>query len=276
MTVRTNKPRIAAVGLICSVILFTASPAMMQPAPARTDPEGDLLTFFYKDPRPERLIGYLDRYETAQGPRDWIAYPPVAGFFAVIFRSHPDQVDRLVPVRPGPRIATTLLAALTLAGNQTLAAKLGPTLDEGGSDEKLKSEFAGLPSRLEDLRPRSGTHLDILWGAAFASGDGMFVRMIADVLAQTANRSELIALDVARTALAIMGGPKEIMGHLRGKYGDAGAREIIFAATALWGLQSNARQHQFVERAVTKYVADHPGTPTAKALTAATQRPRSK
>jgi hypothetical protein len=181
----------------------------------------------------------------------------------------------LIPVRPGPRNAATISAALTLSGNQALAAKLRPALDEAGSDEKLKSEFAGLPSRLEDLRARSGTHLDILWGAALASGDGTFVHMIADVLARTANRSELIALDVARTALAMMGGPKEIMGQLRGKYGDAGGREVIFAATALWALQSNARQHQFVERAVTKYVEDHPGTPAAKALTAATQRPKS-
>jgi hypothetical protein len=276
MTGRTNKPWMAGVCLICSAVLFTASIAMTQPAPARPDPEGDLLTFFYKDPRPERLIGYLDRYETSQGSQDWITYPPVAGFLAVIFRSHADQADRLVPVRPGPRMAATLSAALTLSGNQTLAAKLRPTLDEARSDEKLKSEFAGLPGRLEDLRARSGTHLDILWGAAFASGDDTFVRMIADVLAQTANRSELIALDVARTALAIMGGPKEIMGQLRGKYGDDGAREVIFAATALWGLQSNARQHQFVGRAVVKYIEDHSGTPAVKALTAATQRPKSK
>jgi len=247
---------------------------MTQPRAGRTDPEGDLLTFFYKDPLPERLIGYLDRYETSQ--REWIAYPPVAGFFAVIFRLHANEADRLVPERPGPRVAATLSAALTLSGNQALVAKLGPRLNEVRSDEKLNSEFAGLPSRLEDIRASSGTHLDILWGAAFASGNEAFVRMIADVFAQAVNRSELIALDVARTALAIMGGPKEIMGQLRGKYGDAGAREIVFAATALWGLQSNARQHQFVERAVLNYVEDHSGTPAAKALTAATQRRKSK
>ena len=43
---------------------------------------------------------------------------------------------------------------------------------------------------------------------------------------------------------------------------------MIFSASALWALQSNARQHAFVSQIVTEYVADHPGTPTVKALTA--------
>src|SRR5262245_24557880 len=163
MTGRTNKPWIAVVCLICTAVLFTASIAVTQPAPARPDPERDLLTFFYRDPRPERLIGYFDRYETSQASQDWIAYPPVAGFLAVIFRPNADQADRLIPVRPGPRMTATLSAALTLSGNQTLVTKLRPTFDEVRSDEKLKSEFTGLPGRLEYLRARSGTHLDILW-----------------------------------------------------------------------------------------------------------------
>jgi hypothetical protein len=76
------------------LVLLALVPAAAQPAPARQKP-GDLLTYFYKDPRPERLVGYFEAHEAAHP--NWNAYPPVAGFFAVIFRAHPDWIDRLVP-----------------------------------------------------------------------------------------------------------------------------------------------------------------------------------
>ena len=108
--------------------------------------------------------------------------------------------------------------------------------------------------------------------AAFASGDGRFVRMIVDFMAQVANRSENVALDVAQTALTMMGAPSDIIGQLRGRHGDVTALEIVFAATALWALKSNAREHQFVERVIAGYVTDNPGTLATKALSALAPR----
>ena len=86
------------------------------------------------------------------------------------------------------------------------------------------------------------------------------MRKIIDFFAQTANRSEPLALDVARTAVAMSGSPREIYGELRGKYGDALGREIVFAATALWALASNARRHEFVNEAIRAYIRDNPAT----------------
>jgi hypothetical protein len=45
---------------------------------------------------------------------------------------------------------------------------------------------------------------------------------------------------------------------------------MVYAASALWAIQSNARQHPFVKQTVTKYIGDHPGTPATKALSALT------
>lgn len=242
------------------------SPAAAQTSPAGPEQTAELVTFFYKDPRPERLIGFFEQFESPAAPRNWEAYPPLVGFFATVFRAYPDHVERLIPARFNPRSAVTIAAALSLSGNGSMIAKLQPQLDGAASDETLRAELAGLPARLEDLRVRTPTHLDIMWGAAFASGDDRFVLAIASFFAQTANRSEQVAADVTKVVLALTGGPREILTELRGRYGDAGAIEIAFAATALWALQSNAMQHPFVESFVTKYIARNAGTPAVKAL----------
>jgi hypothetical protein len=110
-------------------------------------------------------------------------------------------------------------------------------------------------------------------GGFFASGDDRYVRMIADFLATTANRSELIAIDIAKTALAMSGGPKNILAQLKDKHGEGGAREIVFAASVAWALESNAEQHSFVDKFLTEYIAANSGSPAAKILSAL--RPRN-
>jgi hypothetical protein len=225
---------------------------------------GDLVLHFYKDPRPDRLVGFFDAYERELSSKNWEAYPPVVGFFAVVFRTHPDQIEQLIPAKMNPRTADAVGAALLLSGNHAMAKTLRPRFDQAGSDATLKAQLAGLPTRLEDIQIRTPTHLDILWGAAFASGDGTFVLMILDFYAQTANLSEAVAFDVTR----MLPGSKDAFAGLdiRKKYGDAGAVRIAYAMTALWGLLTNAVRHEFVEQAIAKYVADHPNSNAGKHL----------
>jgi hypothetical protein len=117
-----------------------------------------------------------------------------------------------------------------------------------------------------DIQIARPTQLDIFWGAFFSSGDERYVRRIIDFLAQTANRSEPIAIDIARTAVAMSGGPKEVYGQLKGKYDQRLAMEIIFAATAGWALGANARRHEKVAHAMTAYISEYPDTYTTKVL----------
>src|SRR5262249_2030682 len=157
---------------------------------------------------------------------------------------------------------------LRLSGQPAIEPSLQSRLATAGADAMLKAELADLPLRLEELHVVTPTHLDVLWGASFASGDERYVRMVADFLARTANRSELIAIDIAKTVLAMSGGPREIFGQLKDKYGEEGAREIIFAASAAWGIESNSLQHSFVDKFLTGYVAANSGSPAAKILSA--------
>lgn len=243
--------------VLISILLLGSAAAQYYQSP------GDLLLHFYKDPRPDRLVGFFDAIERELSP-NWETYPPVVGFFAIIFRSHPDRIEQLIPDKITPRAADAIAAALQLSGNQAMATKLRPRFDEAGSDATLRAQLADLPPRLEDIQVRIPTHLDILWGAAFASEDGAFILMILDFYAQTANISEDVAFDVTR----IMPGSKDALAGLdiRKKYGDAGAIRIIYAMTALWGLLTNAVRHEFVEQAIAKYVADHPNSIAGKHL----------
>jgi len=246
---------------IVAFMLGAAGPSSAQPAA-----EADPLVYFYKDPRPDRLVGLLE--STGRRPKfqNWQAYPPLAGFFAVIFAADPASIDKLVPQSLDPMLVEALAAALQLSGNGPRANAL---LAPGGvRDDTLRAEFANLPARIEDLEIATPTHLDILWGASFASGDGRYARMIIDFFAETANRSEDIAIDVAKVAIAMAGGPDEALTTLRGKYGDALTTEIIHAAAALWALHSNAEQHGFIDKTARDYLAEAPETPARRAISA--------
>lgn len=251
-------------------LLLPIRAAAQQPQPTPSD---TLLTTFYQDPRPERLFGFWQQFQALPSAQSWEAYPPVAGFLAFVFRADPGQVEKLIPAKLDAKSAQTIAAALRLSGDQAMYEEFQPRLAQAGRDDQLTGIFANLPPRLEELRIATPSHLDILWGAAFASGDAKFVLMIIDYFARTADLDESVARDIARTLVAMAGGPTEVYAELRKRYGVLAARQIVFAASALWALQSNSRQHEFVARAVAKYIEDHPGTPAQKALAAT--RPRA-
>jgi hypothetical protein len=263
-------PALAAILIGGSLLPLRA--AAQQP-PAQAEPGGSLLTTFYKDPRPERLIGFFDQLRTLPAAQGWEAFPPVAGFFAFVFRSHPDMVEKLIPDTLDAKAAEAITAALRLSGNQAMYEKFLPRLAKTGRDPALASVFVNLPPQLEELKITTPSNLDILWGAAFASGQAKFVVMIIDYFAQTANLDDSVALDVVRTVTAMASGSREIFDQLRGRYGVLAARQIVFAASALWAIQTNAKEHEFINRVVATYIDQHPGTPAQKALAAT--RPKS-
>jgi hypothetical protein len=234
-----------------------------QPAPGDT-----VLSTFYQDPRPERLIGFLDRLRTSPSMQNRDAYPLIAGFYAVVFRSHPDDIERLIPQSLDAKTAETVAAALRLSGNRAMYRTFEPRLAATGRDLDIAGLFVNLPSRIEELEINAPSSLNILWGAAFAGGDAKVVRMILDYFARIANLDDAIGRDIVQTVVALTGGPRDIYLQMRQRYGVLGARQVVFAAEALWSLQVNAKQHAFVNGVVATYVAEHAGTSAQKALLA--------
>jgi hypothetical protein len=249
--------------IVCAVLMTCCANAQQA-----SGPPADSVAFFYRDPQPQRLVEIFTDVQNRALP--WGAYPPVTGLLAAVFKLHPEQIDQLVPSVKDVKAAYALIAATRLSGQTAKAEALRARFASIGSDERLNAEFAGLPTRLEDLRIATPTHLDILWGASFAGGDGRYVLPIIDFFADTVNVSELVAIDVSRITIEMAGGPKGTIAGLKEKYGVPATVRMVYAATALWAIRSNAFQHDYVKQTVTKYIADHPGTPATKALSAAT------
>src|SRR5260370_36746132 len=103
---------------VVGFVLIVINPAAAQQATtSQASIDHDLFTYFYNDPQTARLLGFLERNEKrAQG---WEPFPPVAGFFAVVFGRHSDWIDRLIPAHPDPRTAVAIAAALRLSGCQS-------------------------------------------------------------------------------------------------------------------------------------------------------------
>ncbi len=251
----------------CALPLVRSGATAQQPAPPPASGE-PLLGSFYKDPRPERLIGFLDRVAVSPALQNRNAYPLIAGFYAAVFRSHPDDIEKLVPRSLDAKTAETIAAALRLSGNRAMYQRFEPRLAATGRDLDIAVMFVNLPSRLEQVEITSSTALNILWGAAFASGDPTFVRMILDYFARTANLDDAIGLDIVG---AVTGQPRDVP-QMQRQYGVLGARQIMSVTEALVTLQMNAQRHAFVNGVVAKYIAEHPGTTAQKVLTAT--RPR--
>jgi hypothetical protein len=257
----------ARLGCVLLFVVFAAGIPGAQQLTGTSDRDNPI-AFFYKDPRPERLAGIFSSQQAQS--LTWIAYPPVAGLLARSFDLHPDWIERLTLNAPDGKAASTLVAAVRLSGHASEAQRLRAQFRNTGFDKRLEEEFAGLPARLEDLRINTPSDLDILWGASFADGDVRYVRPIIDFFADIANDSEPTALDIARITVAMGGGPKDIYTGLKDRYGEARTRRLIYAATALWAIGSNSRQHEYVKQTAANYIREHPGTPATKALSAIT------
>jgi hypothetical protein len=228
----------------------------------------NVIAFFYKDPRVESLAGVFATLKS-EG-RDWTAYPPAAGLMARAFALHPDWIDRLAPSAGDSKAASAFVAAVKLSGHAAEASQFRARLGPNGLNDTLEAQFSSVPAQLEDIKVRSPTDLDLLWGASFAEGDGRYVLMILDFFASVADQSEEIALDTARLTVAMVGGPKDIYETLKQRYAPAERGRIVIAAAALWATGSNVRQHDYVRQATATYIHDHPGTSATRALSAIT------
>ena len=95
--------------LLVAIDLATIATAVAQPASPPSSKADDAFTYYYRDPRPERLVDVLE--SLGKKPRDWIAYPAVAGILAVVFATQPGWIGKLIPAQLDARLATTIAAA---------------------------------------------------------------------------------------------------------------------------------------------------------------------
>jgi tetratricopeptide (TPR) repeat protein len=223
------------------------------------------MTFFYKNASPERvraLMVYFDSLFQSKNPN---AEPPILGFLAVVFQRYPNDIDKMIPDGLSPDMQRLTATALWLAGQDKKARSMADHLKTSGS---AAPDWLHLPTSLDAVEVTGPTEFDMMWGASFASGDPQYCLRILDRFAAVAN-ADGNADDMVNLARNFA--PGSDPHWLIEKRGPEKARDLIGQSTALWGLDANARQHEFVRSALGKYITAHPEEPASKALLALAQ-----
>jgi len=251
-----------------ALVLVTAAASVHEWAPAmpsaraqdaNTTSEADI-TYFYRNPSPERvarIVSYLNTSALLDKPS---AEPATVGFLAAAFDRYPKNLDAMIPQGLSARTLGVIALSLRLAGQETRATAIVERLRASGA---AVPDSASVPASLSSLMATGPTEFDMLWGASFATADPKYASRILTRFAAIANMD-----DNAQDMLAIARsfGSSADLHWVTDKHGADKARELIIGASALWALQSNAEQHDFVRGLVNDYIRAHPAEPAAKAL----------
>lgn len=166
-----------------------------------------------------------------------------AGWIALALRRDPERLDEWSSIPVSRPLRLAFVFAINLAGRSDDAVSLAERLF-------LTPEvIAALTTpRPEALAPTAAAVADFdrLWGAAFASGDAVFVEPILDALDRFARASEVTAPDLSTIVLqdqARLAALGESMDHNK-------LASAIFAGSALWSLCANGARHPFVYAAI--------------------------
>jgi tetratricopeptide (TPR) repeat protein len=171
----------------------------------------------------------------------------------------------MIPQGLSATLQGNLATSLKLAGQDARAQSLADHLKTSGAPAP---DLRYVPSSLDAVAASGPNEFDLLWGASFASGDPRYTLKILDHFAAIANvdgnAEDMVT--IARTF-----GTGADIGWLKKKRGAQKAGDLIAQSTALWALNSNARQHEFIRNAVGKYITTRPEEPASKALIALAQ-----
>ena len=246
-----------------SIVLFNAvlSPLRAEPAPAGTVSDTDV-TYFYKNPSPARLSQLMAYFNSLAQSGKLFAQPPMIGFMAAAFQKYPGDVDRLISADLSLPMLEIVGYSLHLAGQDAKARSIADRLTSRGA---APPDLTHVPSSLDTMIATGPTEFDMLWGASFATGDPRYCSKILARFAGVAN-VDGNAEDIL--AIAKAAGTSADMHWVVDKRGAAKAGELSSMASALWSLNANAQQHEFVRKVVGGYIEAHPTEPASKTLIA--------
>jgi hypothetical protein len=219
------------------------------------------ITTFYKAPSATKAGRILEAFMKSETAQNRSSHPPMAGFLAGVFVKYPKDIDRIVPRKIDDLTTYTVALALRFSGQSERSEKLLAGLSAKGF---LKPQMIdAFPASLESYAPTTSTDFDILWGASFATGDSRYVAKIMDRYASVAKDETTTnaLLTIAKT-FAVRGD----LEWMHEKYSEEERATLINTATALWELNSNAEQHDFVRDYVSGYMQAHPGDFPSKGL----------
>jgi hypothetical protein len=195
------------------------------------------------------------------------ALPPMIGFLAAFFEKDPAQIDRVANHPFQRKGQTVVLISLEAAGNGAAARRIAGKWHWSDAEVAKLGEIKPLAG----LVPESPSDLDTLWGAAFSTGDPVYVRKIYDFYASLANDPKVEFGDIV---LVIQARSNNKMDSLRGigeRYSPDMAQKIVFAASAIWSLMANAAAHPLVKAELDRVEKEAAASNAVKAMIALRQ-----
>src|SRR3954451_15473367 len=183
---RARGPRLSLAFLMCCAIVASApaaAEAQKTDSTAEVQAVSTALNTFYKAAKKPDVGDLLARWERLAATDQPPALPPMLGFLAAYFEKNPAQVDRVTNHAFGRKGQTIVLISLEAAGND---AATRPTAGKWHWKEAEVAKLGEIKP-LASLVPQGPSDLDTLWGAAFSTGDPVYVRKIYDFYAAVAN-----------------------------------------------------------------------------------------
>jgi tetratricopeptide (TPR) repeat protein len=244
-----------------SLVSFDAavSPARAEQAAPVSD--ADVINF-YRNPSSARLAQLMAYFNTIAQSGKPFAQPPLIGFLAAAFQKYPSDIDTVIPADLSLPMLEIVGYSLRLAGQDAKARAIAERLKSRGA---APPDFTEVPAGLDAMTATGPTEFDMLWGASFATGDP---RYCSKILAQFAAVANVDGNAEDMLAIAKTVGTGADLHWVADKRGVDKARELTGMSSALWSLNSNAQQHQFVRKVVSDYIDAHPAEPASKALIA--------
>jgi hypothetical protein len=171
-------------------------------------------TYYYLAPSPDRFVHEFRETARLLDFQVDANLPALSAFYGMVIRANPESTDAWVEALADlpASYRPVLYHSLRLAATKQATDALRQLADKAkGDQQRAIFRILSLPEQDLAVMPiKKGAHLDMLWGAFFATGDQRYV--------------------------------ERVIQSLGGKTGDS----LVLAGAARWSLKSNAWQHSKV------------------------------
>lgn len=208
--------------------------------------------------KPVDLATWLTAWERLGAP----GTSSTLGFLAGVFTKYPDQIGVAMKAPLNRTAQTMVIQALRLAGKTSEAKRAS----QGWNWPPEQTERITPVLPLHSIKPKAAEGFDTFWGASFATGDPAYVRPIYNFYAAAVSQPDIDLKDVVAVVIARHRRDNQTIADLGKKHSREIFLRIVVASSALWSLESNARQHKFVAAALDSYVKEQPSSPAVRGL----------
>lgn len=259
---------------------FPAMHLSVEEPPPSIDTYADadqFFTYYYKKPKPDLLVPAIKAFESNGDFRNYGALPPFCAFVSRVFAAHPERIAGWVKEMGGLSASSKsnmLLVALEWTDNKEAKDAAG-ILERDGAilPDGLPSVSLDASKLDSDFQITAASHLDMLWGAFFATGDKRYLHKLISVTPWSRAQDSANVLASKSLIDKSLGGKPNFMDELEKdvmkmageteeeNYETRAAREVaqareretkqanikrVIGEAAVWSIGSNAKRHKVV------------------------------